>query len=174
MLSREDRGAWRLCGNSIGSLVALLAAKRLGEDRTAGICLINCAGGMTSFRLSELNPIAAALFVLFNTVLFNRFTGPSFFRRFKTRDNVRSVLQQAYAGGANAISEELVSILCQPADDEGAADVFLAVLNGPSGPTPESLLQTLAWCEVLVLWGNDDPFTPFARGAHPGIDFPSS
>lgn len=173
-MSREERGTWRLCGNSIGSLVALLAAQSLGEDNIAGICLINCAGGMTSFRLSELNPLAAALFVAFNAVLFNRFTGRSFFRRFKTRENVRSVLQQAYAGGASAISEELVSILCQPADDEGAADVFLAVLNGPAGPTPESLLQALSWCEVLVLWGSDDPFTPFARGAHPGIEFPSS
>lgn len=153
--SRSDMSArkWILCGNSIGSLVALMVAVKLGEERLSGLCLINCAGGMVSFRLGELNPIAAALFVVVNTVLFNPLTGKAFFRHFKTRENVRSVLQTAYAGGGDAISEDLVSILCQPADDDGAAEVFLAVLNGPSGPSPEDLLLSIPWCPVLVLWG---------------------
>jgi pimeloyl-ACP methyl ester carboxylesterase len=152
----------------------MLAAAALGEDKVAGACLINCAGGLTSFRLNELNPIAATLLVIFNAALFNRYTGKFFFQMFKTRENVRKVLEQAYAGGRDAVTAELVSILCQPADDEGAAEVFLAVLNGPPGPTPRDLLQSLTWCPVLVLWGNDDPFTPYARGAYPGIEFPST
>jgi pimeloyl-ACP methyl ester carboxylesterase len=99
---------WKLCGNSIGSLVSMMAAIELGADRVDGLSLLNCAGGLTSFRLSELNPVAAFLFVCFNTLLFNRFTGPAFFDRFSTRENVRSVLDQAYAGGRDAVSDRLV------------------------------------------------------------------
>jgi pimeloyl-ACP methyl ester carboxylesterase len=163
---------WALVGNSIGSLVAMMTAIELGQDLVRGVCMVNCAGGMVSFRLSELNPVAAAVFWVFNTVLFNRFTGPSFFRKFKTRENVCKVVTQAYAGGADAVDDELVSILVQPSDDEGAAKVFLAVLNGPAGPSPEQLLPQLSWCPTLCLWGDDDPFTPLARGVHPGCKFP--
>lgn len=121
--------------------------------------------------MKELNPFAAVLFVLFNTILFNAYTGPGFFKRFKTRENVRKVCEQAYAGGKDSVSEDLVSILCQPSDDVGAAQVFLAVLNGPPGPSPEELLPNVAWCPVYVLWGEDDPFTPLMKGAHPGSKF---
>jgi pimeloyl-ACP methyl ester carboxylesterase len=55
--------------------------------------------------------------------------------------------------------------------DDGAVEVFLAVLNGPSGPTPEELLSKTRWCPTLVLWGSDDPFTPLSGGMHPGINF---
>lgn len=112
------------------------------------------------------------VFITFNFLLFNSVTGPGFFRRFKTRGNVKNICEQAYAGGRGSVSEELVSILCQPADDEGAAEVFLAVLNGPPGPSPEELLPQLTWCPIYVMWGEDDPFTPFDGGAHPGSKFP--
>lgn len=174
MRAMDAQREWRIAGNSIGALVALMAAQEMGPERVAGVCLLNSAGGLTSFRLRELNPVAAVAFVVFNFLLFNPVTGPGFFKRFKTRDNVRSVCEQAYAGGHGGVTEELVSILCQPSDDEGAAEVFLAVLNGPPGPTPEELLRQLHWCPLYVLWGEDDPFTPFSRGAHPGAKFPGS
>jgi pimeloyl-ACP methyl ester carboxylesterase len=161
-----------LVGNSIGSLVAMLTAIELGEFAVRGVCLVNCAGGMVSFRQNELNLFAASVFWIFNTVLFNRFTGPGFFRRFKTRQNVTTICKKAYAGGADAVDDDLVSILVQPSEDEGAVAVFLAILNGPAGPSPEALIYQLSWCPILVLWGDDDPFTPLDRGVHPGRGFP--
>jgi pimeloyl-ACP methyl ester carboxylesterase len=58
-----------------------------------------------------------------------------------------------------------------PACDNGAEKVFLAILNGPSGPTPEELLHKTRWCPTLALWGSDDPFAPLTKGLHPVIRF---
>lgn len=54
---REQGGTnrWLLTGNSIGSLIAMNTAKRLGKERVAGVCLFNCPGGLTVFRYEELS-----------------------------------------------------------------------------------------------------------------------
>lgn len=161
---------WTLIGNSVGSLTALMAASEMGEERVRTLVLINCAGGLVSFRYTELNRMQAALLRLFNTVLFNRYTGPSLFANFRRRRNVRDVLKQVYVD-RSAITEELLDILCAPSMDEGACEVFLAVLNADAGPTPEELLMQLRWCPMLVVWGEKDPWTPLRRGFHPGIKF---
>lgn len=162
---------WAFYGNSIGSLISLMAADRLGPSHVSACVLINCAGGLVSFRYSELNPFQSALFWLFNTLLFNRFTGPRVFENFRTRENVASVLKQVYVD-ETAITDELLDILCEPACDEGACAVFLAILNADAGPKPEDILPQLTWCPMLVLWGEKDPWTPYRQGMHPGIKFP--
>lgn len=50
-------------------------------------------------------------------------------------------------------------IILKPADDEGALDVFVAVISGPPGPRPEVLIPSIR-APMLILWGDDDPFTP--------------
>jgi pimeloyl-ACP methyl ester carboxylesterase len=95
-----------LVGNSIGSLVALMTAVAL-PDRIRGLCLIACPGGMVPFRRSELNPVSSSLVWLMNTILFNKITGPALFRKFRTKENVLSVVSQAYAGSADAVDDDL-------------------------------------------------------------------
>ncbi len=90
----DSEAQWNLVGNSIGSLVSQMVAVELGNERIRSLCFMNSSSAMVSFRLSELNPIAAFIAWLFNTILFNRFTGPSFFENFRTRENVKSVLEQ--------------------------------------------------------------------------------
>jgi pimeloyl-ACP methyl ester carboxylesterase len=61
-------------------------------------------------------------------------------------------------------------------------------MRAPAGPTPESYLERVqcpvgrtadlelfgasARAQVLVLWGDSDPWTPLDKGMHPGIRFP--
>ncbi|PXF45418.1 Dihydrolipoyllysine-residue acetyltransferase component of acetoin cleaving system [Gracilariopsis chorda] len=167
----NEEKKWALVGNSIGSLISLMAAKELGPEKVRSCALMNCAGGLVSFRYSELNPLQAALLWLFNKVLFNPFVGPYLFENFRKRSTIAGVLKQVYIE-EKAITGDLLDILCEPAMDEGACDVFLAILNADSGPSPEELLPQLTWCPILVFWGDKDPWTPLYKGFHPGIDFP--
>lgn len=168
--AQNEKKAWSLIGNSIGSLVSLMSAKELGPEKIRSCALINCAGGLTSFRYAELNPLQGGLLWLFNTILFNSVVGPSLFENFRKRENIANVLKQVYID-TTAITEELLDILCDPSSDEGACDVFLAVLNGDPGPSPEKLLPQLTWCPTLLIWGEKDPWTPLEKGLHPGINF---
>lgn len=162
---------WSFVGNSIGSLVSLAVAERLGKERVRCCALMNCAGGMVSFRYSELNMVQATLLRLFNLVLLNSVIGPKLFNYIRQKKNLVNVLKQVYID-ETAVSDELVEILTAPAMDDGACDVFLAVLNGDAGPKPEDLLKNLGWCPVLALWGEKDLWTPLEAGLHPGVSFP--
>lgn len=167
----NEEKKWALVGNSIGSLISLMAAKELGPERIRSCALMNCAGGLVSFRYSELNPLQASVLWLFNKILFNPVVGPYLFENFRKRSTIAGVLKQVYIE-EKAITGDLLDILCEPAMDEGACEVFLAILNADSGPSPEELLPQLTWCPILVFWGDKDPWTPLNKGFHPGIDFP--
>lgn len=50
-------------------------------------------------------------------------------------------------------------IIREPAGDEGALDAFVSIITGPPGPNPVQLMPKIS-SPVLLLWGNQDPFTP--------------
>lgn len=52
-----------------------------------------------------------------------------------------------------------MQIISEPANDEGALDAFVSVVTGPPGPNPGQLMPRVS-LPVLVLWGDQDPFTP--------------
>lgn len=54
---------------------------------------------------------------------------------------------------------KLWQIIKRPADDVGALDAFVSIVTGPPGPNPVSLMPRIS-LPVLVLWGDQDPFTP--------------
>lgn len=167
-MNKEQK--WSFVGNSIGSLISLSAADQLGQDNVRCCSLMNCAGGMVSFRYSELNPIQRIVFYLFNSLLFNQYIGRYLFEYIRKPEKLSNVLKQIYVD-QSAITDELVNILSTPAFDKGACDVFLAIINGEPGPKPEDLLKRLEWCPILTLWGADDPWTPLNTGYRPGIRF---
>jgi pimeloyl-ACP methyl ester carboxylesterase len=80
----------------------------------------------------------------------------------RQKSNIRSSLYQVYPR-REAVTEELVDIIYQPACDPGAQKVFASILTAPAGPTPEELLPHLDR-PLLVLWGDKDPWTPI-KGA---------
>ncbi|GJQ14426.1 hypothetical protein GpartN1_g6217.t1 [Galdieria partita] len=160
---------WVLCGNSIGALLCLMVGSDF-PNLVDSLILLNCAGGLTSFRESELSFPGAVLYRLVRLLLFNSLTGPLFFRSFRTRENILKLLNQVYID-KGAVDEYLLEILHLPSLDEGAEHVFLKTLGGSPGPSPEKLLPNIS-CPILMLWGEDDPWTPYRKGFHPGIKFP--
>lgn len=52
-----------------------------------------------------------------------------------------------------------MQIIRKPALDEGALDAFVSIVTGPPGPNPVQLIPNIT-LPILVLWGDEDPFTP--------------
>ena len=155
---------WIAAGNSIGGLCSLGLADKL-PNTILGVILFNTSGGMNWFRYDQipllLRPI---LWCVQKFILGNPKRGGKFFERFKTRNNVQSILMtQGVYGNTTNVDDELLEILLGPSDDEGARDVFLKVFGGDPGPTPESFLAKID-CPVLALWGEADPWTVIAKG----------
>ncbi|MEG3439027.1 alpha/beta fold hydrolase [Pannus brasiliensis CCIBt3594] len=145
-------------GNSIGGLITLnLMAEN--PEITAGGVIINCAGGL-NHRPEELNPLFRFVMGAFNRLVTSPITGPFIFDRVRQKSRIRETLKQVYRDHT-AITEELVEMLYQPSCDEGAREVFAAVIAAPPGPGPRELLQKIDR-PLLVLWGEDDPWTPLA------------
>lgn len=52
-----------------------------------------------------------------------------------------------------------MQVIVRPADTEGALDAFVSIITGPPGPKPDTLIPAIQ-NPILVLWGDEDPFTP--------------
>ncbi|EKU21798.1 alpha beta hydrolase fold protein, partial [Nannochloropsis gaditana CCMP526] len=150
MQEMEARGTastthgWTVGGNSIGGLLTLMVAVARGAETVKG-------WGLTSFREEELPWILRPLWIFVRVVLFGDIFGPGLFQRFRTEENVRSVLAQVY-GNETAVDDELVDVLLTPGLDDGAEEVFLKVLRAPAGPSPEELLPQIQ-VPVIGIWG---------------------
>lgn len=166
---------WTLAGNSIGGLCCLGVAAQLETNphwrshfEISSVVLFNTSGGMTGFRYEYVPFWARPLMAFVRHVVLGPLLGGYFFQNFRTRDNVERILTESGVyGDPTAVDDELLEILLTPADDAGAAQVFLAVFAGPAGPTPEAYLRQVS-VPVLALWGERDPWTPVDAGMHPG------
>ncbi|KAF8410953.1 hypothetical protein HHK36_003490 [Tetracentron sinense] len=149
-----------LIGNSVGSLACVIAASESRQTLVRGLVLLNCAGGMNNkaivddWRIKLLLP----LLWLVDFLLKQRGIASAVFERVKRRDNLRNILLSVY-GNKESVDEDLVEIIKEPANDEGALDAFVSVVTGPPGPNPVQLMPGIS-LPVLVLWGDQDPFTP--------------
>ncbi len=147
-----------LVGNSIGSIVALQAAV-LAPQLVTSVVMLDCSLRLLHERKRASLPWYRKFSApIFQRVLSIQTIGYFFFRRLARPRTVRQILEQAY-GRTEAVTDELVDLLIQPALDPGAADVFLAFINYSQGPLPEDLLA-LVTCPVLCIWGADDPWEP--------------
>lgn len=125
-----------------------------------GLVLLNCVAAMNNkglpkddWRIVIASPIIALVDVLLKSQL-----AATLFEKYRTPDNIRSILSSVYRN-QEAVDDELVQMLYRPSCDPGALDVFVSVLTGPPGPRPWDVTpQTSA--PLLVLWGDRDPFTP--------------
>lgn len=147
-------------GNSIGALLALMMAAD-SPEMTAGGILLNCAGGL-NHRPEELNLPLRLVMGTFAKLVNSEPIGPFLFNRIRAKHRIRGTLRQVYRN-AEAITDELVDLLHAPSCDPGAHHVFASILNAPPGPLPAELLPNVQ-CPLLVLWGEDDPWTPVTGG----------
>ncbi|XP_020537363.1 uncharacterized hydrolase YugF isoform X2 [Jatropha curcas] len=149
-----------LIGNSVGSLACVIAASESRQNLVQGLVLLNCAGGMNNkaivddWRIKLLFP----LLLLIDFLLKQQVIASTIFERVKQRDTLRNILLSVY-GNKDSVDDELVEIIKGPADDEGALDAFVSIVTGPPGPSPVTLMPRIS-IPVLVLWGDEDPFTP--------------
>ncbi len=151
-----------LVGNSIGGVVALQAAVNT-PDLSLGTILLNCALRQIHDRKVATQPLPRRLGrPLLKKLLKNKALVRWLFAKIARPGAIQNFLQQAY-GNKDAVTEELVEILLQPARDPGAADVFWAFINNFTGPLPEDLLPQLS-CPALILWGTADRWEPIALG----------
>jgi pimeloyl-ACP methyl ester carboxylesterase len=151
-----------LVGNSIGCIVALQAAVT-EPDWVRGIAMLDCSLRLLHDRKRQTLPwyrrsSAPLLQKLLGYAPFGRF----FFSRIARPQVIRKLLSKAYIR-AEAVTEELVNYLLEPALQTGAADVFLAFVRYSQGPLAEDLLPEVT-CPVLIVWGSDDPWEPVALG----------
>jgi pimeloyl-ACP methyl ester carboxylesterase len=149
-----------LGGNSIGSLVALATAAASPPGRTAGVLLLNCAGGMNNSARSDdwRAVLAAPLFAAVNALLKSSFA-EAIFDRVRTRENITQLLRGVYAAGPARVDEELVSLVFDAAQDTGALEACVAIVTGPPGPRPEDCVPAVA-APLCVVWGDADKLTP--------------
>jgi pimeloyl-ACP methyl ester carboxylesterase len=151
-----------LVGNPIGCIVAL--QETATEPHNAlGVVMLNCSLRMLHERKRQALPWPQRTFSpWFQKILAVRPIGHFFFGRLARPAVVRSILQKAYAR-TEAVTDELIELLMRPAQDPGAADVFLAFIQYSHGPLAEDLLPQLS-CPVLCIWGAQDPWEPIHLG----------
>lgn len=148
-------------GNSIGALLSLMAVTQYPEI-AAGAVLINCAGGL-NHRPDELNPPLRLVMGAFTKLVSSPISGPFLFNLIRQKPRIRRTLTQVYRD-PEAVTEELVDLLYTPSCHPGAQQVFASVLTAPPGPSPVELLPKVKH-PLLVIWGEDDPWTPIAGAA---------
>ncbi|KAH9782197.1 AB hydrolase-1 domain-containing protein [Citrus sinensis] len=132
----------------------------LSQTLVRGLVLLNCAGGMNNkaivddWRIKLLFP----LLWFIDFLLKQRPIASAIFERVKQRETLRNILLSIYAN-KESVDETLVEIIREPANEEGALDAFVSIVTGPPGPNPVQLMPSIS-IPVLVLWGDEDPFTP--------------
>ena len=151
----------RLVGNSIGGVVALRAAQLLGE-RCRGVVLIDCAQRLMDDKQLARQP-AWMTWVrpLLKTLVRQRWLSTALFRNAARREVIRSVLKQAYPSGTN-IDDDLVNLLYQPTQRDGAAEAFRGFINLFDDFLAPQLMEELS-TPVDLIWGEKDPWEPLAE-----------
>ncbi|MFM2432567.1 MAG: 2-hydroxy-6-oxo-6-(2-aminophenyl)hexa-2,4-dienoic acid hydrolase [Cyanobacteriota bacterium] len=151
-----------LVGNSIGCVAILQTAVDF-PDWVRGVALINCSLRLLHVTKTATQPWFKRIGApILQQVLANKAIGYWFFRQIAQPKTVRNILYQAYKR-REAVTDELINYLIEPAKQPGAADVFLAFTAYDHGPLAEDLLPQLK-CPAIVLWGSDDPWEPIALG----------
>ncbi|CAL5229041.1 g12290 [Coccomyxa viridis] len=149
-----------LVGNSIGSLISLMASAEGGAERVKGTVLLNCAGGMNTKGLTDdwRVRLAFPIFRLIDFLLSRQRVARYLFNNFRTKDNLRKVLQRVYIN-PDAVDDALVDLIHTPSEAEGALEAFVSVISGPPGPRPEAIFDRVSG-PILLLWGQRDEVTP--------------
>ena len=153
-----------LVGNSIGGVVALRAAQLLGEH-CRGVVLIDCAQRLMDDKQLATQPAWMAwIRPLLKTMVRQRWLSTALFRNAARPGVIRSVLKQAYPSGAN-IDDDLVDLLFQPTQREGAAEAFRGFINLFDDYLAPQLMQDLS-TPVDLIWGEKDPWEPLTEAKH--------
>ena len=95
------------------------------------------------------------------TMVRQRWPSTALFRNAARPGVIRSVLTQAYPSGAN-INDDLVDLLFQPTQREGATEAFRGFINLFDDYLAPQLMAELS-TPVDLIWGEKDPWEPIAE-----------
>ncbi len=161
----------QLVGNSIGGVVALAAAVRLGLD-VRQVILIDCAQrSLDDRRLSEQPPMGRVGRPLLKRLVRQRWLTARLFRWLARPSLIRGVLAQAYPTG-NGLDDQLVQLLLLPTRSPGADESFRGFINLFQDRLAPDLLSEMA-TPVRMLWGEADPWEPVAEACRWAETFPA-
>lgn len=148
-----------LVANSVGCMVTMQYAVE-SPSRVAALTFISPSLRQLNVRKrSWLQDIAAPVMM---QLLARKPMGTYFLDSLSKPRALRKVLLGAYSV-QSAVDEELVHILREPAQTQGALGVFLSFISYDTGPIPEDWLPIMTQ-PALVIWGEDDQFEPFELG----------
>eukprot|EP00978_Attheya_sp_CCMP212_P022163 scaffold65752_cov58-Attheya_sp.AAC.4 len=187
-----------LVGNSLGSVVALSAVtgdyvrpseekeegtrSSLGvgpsflKDRTKGICMFNCGGGMNSKGIanepqwsSTQRALLKVIFSILDTLIFkNQALLQYVLTDIVTKELLRNALQSLYKCSPERVDDELVDSFFRPAKDPGAVDALSQIYVNDPGKTPMTFHREyddiLSHIPMQLIWGDDDAVTPLEGG----------
>lgn len=155
-----------LVGNSLGSLVCLLAAATYPE-MVRGIVMVNLPD--LSLRRGTFPEPLQPFYPLVDTLersvalLLPPAILKLLFRVVRRREVIRWLLSNLAYFDAARISDELVEIISAPPQDEGAEEAFYALFKSQkathSFPSAQEILPNLT-LPMLLIWGLQDKIVP--------------
>ncbi|KAL9187415.1 hypothetical protein ACHAXT_001518 [Thalassiosira profunda] len=182
----QDDDAVVLIGNSIGSIVSLIAASGdfANEDessdacfikvRIAGIGMFNCGIGMNVHSITrdpKWSPLQRyvldSIFDFVESAIFSNVALMRWVLGLVTRDVLRNTLLQLYPCAGNPgeiVDDELVESFYVPAKDPKSPKVLSQILTNDAGLTPMEVHAKhdafLSKLPIHVVWGDADTVTP--------------
>lgn len=147
-----------LVGNSIGGYATLCVAA-YHTEQVAGLILLNSAGPFSEDRNSDppASPIKRIGHYLRKDLFQQSWIHLLVFANMRRRSAIRKTLTKVYFN-QDAITDELVEEIYQPALEKGAFQAFSAMFSSPPGEPIDHLLQQMN-CPLLLLWGAKDPWS---------------
>jgi haloalkane dehalogenase len=148
-----------LIGNSIGSLIALYVAANYPK-MVKGLVMLSLPDVTQKQAMipKVLQPIINTIEKLVASPLLIK----TIFYIVRRPNFIRRGLQLAYVN-QNAVTDELVEIICKPTQDKDAARTLVALTknaNKPDySPSPSQLLNQLE-IPILLIWGQGDRLIP--------------
>ena len=150
-----------IMGNSIGSLVAAVAAYQHPENVQA-IALLSVPDVAQRQEMipAPLRPVVGRI----EQATMRPWLIRRLFNFLRQRGVLKNWLKLAYPS-LNDLEEELIDIIEAPTADFGAVDAFIALSRRVSRPEfcpPMKQVLPKIRCPVLMLWGEKDRFVPVA------------
>jgi len=152
-----------IIGNSIGALIATIAASRHPEI-ASGVVTISLPD-MEAFNNmvpKALQPIERAVKAIVSAILIK-----PLFHLMRQPCTIRCVLKGIVYGDRRRVDDRLVEIIAKPARDRQAAEAFRRLNRSLNQPNySPSLTQALEKLQVplLILWGSCDRLIPPSEG----------
>jgi pimeloyl-ACP methyl ester carboxylesterase len=148
-----------LVGNSIGSLIALVAAA-VHPDMVQGIVMMSLPDPTLEQEAlpTFLHPVVRGI----KSIIASPLLLKALFRFLKRPGLVRRWASLAYTS-QEAITDELIEILAGPPQDRGSTRAFIALFKASIGvdfsPSVKKILPNLT-IPMLLIWGQKDRFVP--------------